>query len=51
MTSAIDEIRSMNRNFMEAFKLGDAAGVAALHTADARLMPPDSQMMRKEIQR
>lgn len=45
MTKIIDEIRSANRNFMDAFGRGDAAGVAALYTPDAKLLPPDSQMM------
>jgi uncharacterized protein (TIGR02246 family) len=45
MTKVIDEIRAANRKFMEAFSRGDAAAVAALYTADAKLLPPDSQMM------
>jgi uncharacterized protein (TIGR02246 family) len=45
MAKVIDEIRTANRSFMDVFKRGDAAGVAALYTPDARLLPPDSQMM------
>ena len=45
MTKVIDEIRSANRKFMEMFDRGDAAGVAALYTADAKLMPPDTQVV------
>ena len=45
MKKLIDEIRAANRNFMDRFKRGDAAGVAALYTGDAKLLPPDSQMM------
>ena len=33
-------IKNTNLKFAEIFKRGDAAGVAALYTADARLMPP-----------
>lgn len=45
MKKLIDEIKAANRNFMDRFKRGDAAGVAALYTGDAKLLPPDSQMM------
>jgi uncharacterized protein (TIGR02246 family) len=45
MKTLIDEIRAANRNFMDRYKRGDAAGVAALYTEDAKLLPPDSQMM------
>ncbi len=44
--SAISEaIQSANHNFMSAFKRGDAAGVAACYTADARLLPPGTPPM------
>jgi uncharacterized protein (TIGR02246 family) len=45
MKKLIDEIRAANRSFMDCFKRGDAAGLAALYTGDAKLLPPDSQMM------
>lgn len=32
-----------NRSFMDAFQRGDAAGVAACYTADARLLPPNGE--------
>ncbi len=45
----MDEIRNAittgNANFMAAFQRGDAAGVAACYTADARLLPPNSAPM------
>src|SRR5262245_16497581 len=34
-------IEAANRNFMAAFTRGDAAGVAALYTASAQLLPPN----------
>lgn len=42
MAEAEEAIRANNRKFSEAFMRGDAAGVAALYTDDARLMPPDA---------
>lgn len=45
MENIRDAITSANRNFMDAFKRGDAAGVAELYTRDAKLLPPDNQMM------
>lgn len=41
-----DVIRNTNLKFGELFKRGDAAGVAALYTPDAHLMPPDAPHMR-----
>ena len=45
----MDDVRKViertNLKFAEIFKRGDAAGVAALYTADARLMPPDLPMI------
>lgn len=38
-------IEETNRKFAGIFKRGDAAGVAALYTADARLMPPGQEAM------
>lgn len=45
MTTATEEIRTANRTFMDLFRRGDAAGIAGLYTADARLLPPDHAMM------
>ena len=45
----IDETRSAieanNEQFMRAFERGDAAAIAALYTADARLLPPQQPML------
>ena len=41
-----DEIRESNKKFMEAFKNGDAAAVAARYTTDGRLLPPNSEMIQ-----
>lgn len=38
-------ITEANQRFMDAFKAGDAAAVAALYTPDARILPPDLPMM------
>ena len=38
-------IAAGNRRFVEAFKRGDAAGVAALYTRDAQLLPPNSDFV------
>jgi uncharacterized protein (TIGR02246 family) len=45
MQDARNAILVNNEKFMADFKQGDAAGVAALYTADARLLPPNSQMI------
>ena len=45
MENIHNAIRSANQNFMDAFKRGDAAGVAALYTRGATLLPPDQPMM------
>jgi uncharacterized protein (TIGR02246 family) len=39
------EIEARNREFMAAFNRGDAAGVAAAYTADARILPPGAAAM------
>lgn len=39
-----EAIRNTNQKFSEAFMRGDAAGVAALYTSDARLLPPNQPM-------
>lgn len=41
-----DHIESGNREFMEAFKRQDASGVAARYTAEAQVLPPNSDMLR-----
>ncbi len=38
-------IASANQNFMHAFSQADAAGLAALYTEDAKVLPPGSSMM------
>lgn len=45
MGNVREAITSGNQNFMDAFKRGDAAGIASLYTEDAKLLPPDNQMM------
>jgi uncharacterized protein (TIGR02246 family) len=45
MGNVRNAIVSANQRFMDAFRRGDAAGVAALYTEDAKLLPPDNQMM------
>jgi uncharacterized protein (TIGR02246 family) len=37
-------IEAANKQFIAAFNRGDAAAVAAMYTADARLLPPNSRM-------
>ena len=39
------EIEAANRAFMEAFKSGDAAGVAGAYTEGGRLLPPNAEML------
>jgi len=46
MEEVREAIRKTNLKFAEIFERGDAAGVAALYTPDARLMPPDAPPMR-----
>ena len=45
MAKTIDQIKAVNGAFMDAFKRGDAAGVAANYTPEARLLPPDSPVL------
>lgn len=45
MEETREAIKRTNLKFAEIFKRGDAAGIAALYTADARLMPPDTPML------
>jgi uncharacterized protein (TIGR02246 family) len=45
MSKIMEAIQSGNAEFMEAFKRGDGAGVAACYTADAQLLPPNSPMV------
>ncbi len=39
-------IEAVNAQFMDAVRAGDAAGVAALYTDDATLLPPDAEMVQ-----
>lgn len=39
-------IEAADKEFMAAFNRGDAAGVAALYTDQARLLPPNFEMMK-----
>jgi uncharacterized protein (TIGR02246 family) len=45
-------IDQANQSFMSAFARGDAAGIAALYTAQATVLPPGGPMMkgRKDIE-
>ena len=45
MADVSEAIKNTNLKFAEIFKRGDAAGIAALYTRDARLMPPDAPLM------
>ncbi len=45
MSKISDAIQTGNKNFMAAFDRGDAAGVVACYTADARLLPPGGAPM------
>lgn len=45
MENVRDSIASANQKFMDAFSRADAAGLAALYTEDAKLLPPGSPMM------
>jgi uncharacterized protein (TIGR02246 family) len=38
-------IETNNRRFVEAFNKGDAAAVADMYAAEAKLLPPNSQMI------
>ncbi len=44
-TEIRDAIAAANENFMAAFKRGDAAGMAALHTENGQVMPPNSDFV------
>jgi len=43
--NVVSAIRAANGRFMETFKRGDAAGVAALYTANGQLLPSDSEFV------
>jgi uncharacterized protein (TIGR02246 family) len=45
METIRNAIQAGNEKFMSAFKQGDAAAVAALYTSDAKLLPPNNQML------
>jgi uncharacterized protein (TIGR02246 family) len=38
-------IQTANGNFIAALRRGDAAGIAALYTEDAQVLPPNSDVM------
>lgn len=42
LADAAEEIEALSSTFETAFNTGDAAGVAALYTEDAVIMPPDA---------
>jgi len=44
-TKIREAIVTANGNFMEAFNKGDAAGVAALYTAEGQLLPGNSDFV------
>jgi len=46
-------IETNSKTFIESFNKGDAAAVAGMYTADARLLPPNGPMVegRAEIQK
>lgn len=44
-TDVTKEIVEANAKFMEAFNAADAAGVAAVYTVDAKLFPPNSNIV------
>ncbi len=46
MAQVSEAINKVNAEFMDAFKNGDAAGVAALYTDDTTLMPPNSEIIK-----
>jgi uncharacterized protein (TIGR02246 family) len=41
-----EAIEAVNARFMEAVRLGDTAAIAELYTEDARLLPPESEMIQ-----
>ncbi|MFN2502293.1 MAG: SgcJ/EcaC family oxidoreductase [Pyrinomonadaceae bacterium] len=45
MNDLRDSISAANDRFMQAFQAQDAAGIAALYTNDATLLPPGSTMI------
>ena len=51
--SARTAIEAKTKQFIEAFNKGDAAAVANMYTADARLLPPNGEMVegRENIQK
>ena len=45
MENVREALTSANQHFMDAFKRGDAAGISALYTDEAKLLPPGNQMV------
>jgi uncharacterized protein (TIGR02246 family) len=48
-TSIRDAIVAANDVFMDTYRRGDAAGLAALYTADGQLMPPNSDFVNGQL--
>jgi uncharacterized protein (TIGR02246 family) len=46
MDAVREAIVAANEEFMDAFERGDAAGIVAMYTPDAKLLPPNSPMLR-----
>ena len=44
-TNVRETIGAANERFMEAFGRGDAAGLASTYTRDAKLLPPNSDVV------
>ena len=45
MENSKEGIRNANQNFMTAFKQGDAELLASVYTENAKLLPPDHEML------
>ena len=43
MSSDTDQIRAASANWVHAFNAKDSAGIAAVYTSDAMLLPPDAE--------
>ena len=44
-TDVSNEIKQMDQKYEEAYNNGDAAGIAQLHTMDAKVYPPNMEVM------
>jgi uncharacterized protein (TIGR02246 family) len=45
MSTTYDAIQAVNQQFKDAFKRGNAAGVAACYTHNAQLLPPGAPLL------